>query len=83
VKKDRLLVRREGAAADANSVHELLDRVLLNRLLLRKRSRSDEQDENEQGQALIPIHGEIFLSLEIGDADDMTALHDLVILSRK
>ncbi|HEX5601580.1 MAG TPA: hypothetical protein VFX63_03480, partial [Pyrinomonadaceae bacterium] len=41
-------------------------------ILLRERSGSgDEQHENEQGKARIPIHGKIFLSLEIGDADDL------------
>jgi len=80
VKQDRLFVRREGAAADANSVHELLDRVLLDGrdrrfLLLRERSGSgDDQGENKQKNASILIHGEIFLSLELGDAESVVKI---------
>ena len=50
VKKDRLLVRREGAAADANSIHELLDGVLLDGLrLLRLRDSRCRYEHCEKG----------------------------------
>jgi hypothetical protein len=49
VKQDRLLISGERAAADANGVHELLDRVLPDRLLRKNGNRVQNNQYEERG----------------------------------